>query len=169
MLSNKDLEEIDIFDNALYEKYNDDPTNILNHMFVSLEATLEWLTARLENQSGIKADLRKNGKLIHVDKAIHSVLIQSVQEILMNLPTHTGASKASVSLKQNGPDVSVTIEDDGISLIDSSIDSLIRYEGSGFLKILERIHHLGGDLSVESKKDQGTRVTITVPPYRRKH
>jgi two-component system NarL family sensor kinase len=169
MLSNKDLEKIDIFDDVLYEKYNDDPTNILNHMFVSLEAALEWLTGRLEKQSGIKADLRKNGKLIHVDKTIRSVLIQSAQEILMNVPTHTGARKASVSLNQNGKDVSVTIEDDGIGVTDSSIDSLISHEGPGFLKIRERICNLGGDLSVESKRDQGTRVTITVPPHIRKH
>ncbi|MBN2845607.1 MAG: hypothetical protein JXQ25_06435 [Deltaproteobacteria bacterium] len=169
MLRDKDLDKIEIFDDVLYEKYNDDPTNILNHMFVSLEAALEWLTARLENQSGIKTDLQKNGKLVHVDRSIRSVLIQSAQEILMNVPTHTGAGKASVSLNQNGHGVSVTIEDDGIGLTDSSIDSLIRHEGSGFLKIRERILHLGGDLSVESKRGQGTRVTITVPPSMRKH
>jgi signal transduction histidine kinase len=169
MLRDKDLDKIEIFDDVLYEKYNDDPTNILNHMFVSLEAALEWLTARLENQSGIKTDLQKNGKLVHVDRSIRSVLIQSAQEILMNVPTHTGAGKASVSLNQNGHGVSVTIEDDGIGLTDSSIDSLIRHEGSGFLKIRERILHLGGDLSVESKRGQGTRVTIIVPPSMRKH
>jgi signal transduction histidine kinase len=169
MLSNKDLETIEIFDDVLYENYHDDPTNILNYMFVSLEAALEWLTDRLEKQSGIKTDLQKNGKLIHVDKSIRSVLIQSTQELLMNVPTHTGVSKASVSLNQNGKDVSVTIEDDGVGLTDSSIGSLISHEGPGFLKIRERIHHLGGALSVESKRDQGTRVTITVPPHIRKH
>jgi signal transduction histidine kinase len=169
MLRDKDLDKIELFDDVLYEKYSDDPTNILNYMFVSLEAALEWLTARLENQSGIKTDLQKNGKLVHVDRSIRSVLIQSAQEILMNVPTHTGAGKASVSLNQNGHGVSVTIEDDGIGLTDSSIDSLIRHEGSGFLKIRERILHLGGDLSVESKRGQGTRVTITVPPSMRKH
>jgi signal transduction histidine kinase len=169
MLRDKDLDKIEIFDDVLYEKYNDDPTNILNYMFVSLEAALEWLTNRLEKQTGIRTDLQKNGKLVHVDKSIRSVLIRSAQEILMNVPTHDGARKASVSLNQNGKGVSVTIEDDGIGLTDSSIDSLIRHEGPGFLKIRERIHHLGGDLSVESKRDQGTRVTITVPPSMRKH
>lgn len=169
MLSNKSLEKIVIFDDVLYEQYNDDPTNILNHMFVSLEAALEWLTGRLESQSGIKTDLRKNGKLMQVDKTIRSVLIQSAQEILMNVPTHTGARNASVSLNQNGKEVSVIIEDDGIGLTDSSIGSVIRHGGPGFLKIRERIRHLGGDLSVESKRDQGTRVTITAPPHIRKH
>ena len=169
MLSDKDLEKIEIFDDVLYEKYHDDPTDILNYMFMSLEASLGWLTKRLEKQSGIETDLQKNGKLIHVDKSIRSVLIQSVQEILMNIPTHTRVGKASVSLNQNGKDVSVVIEDDGIGMTDSNIDSLIRHVGPGFLKIHERISHLGGDLSVESKKDQGTRVTITVPPHIRKH
>jgi signal transduction histidine kinase len=169
MLRNKDLEKIAIFDDVLYEKYNDDPTNILNHMFVSLEAALEWLTGQLEKQSGIKTVLQKNGNLIHVDKIIRSVLIKSAQEILMNVPTHTGVRKASVSLNQNGKDVSVTIEDDGVGLIDSSIDSLISHEGPGFLKIRELIHHLGGDLSLESKRDQGTRVTVTLPPHIRRH
>ncbi len=169
MLRDKDLDKIEIFDDVLYEKYSDDPTNILNYMFVSLETALEWLTGRLEKQTGIKTALQKNGKLVHVDKSIRSVLIQSAQEILMNVPTHAGARKASVSLNQNGKGVSVTIEDDGIGLTDSSIDSLIHHEGAGFLKIRERIHRLGGDLSVESKRDQGTRVTITVPPSMRKH
>ncbi len=169
MLRDKSLDKIEIFDNELYEKYNDDPTNILNYMFVSLEAALEWLTGRLENQTGIKTDLQKNGELVHVDKSIRSALIQSTQEILMNVPTHTGARKASVLLNQNGKGVSITIEDDGIGLTDSTIDSLIRHEGPGFLKIRERILHMGGDLSVESKSDQGTRVTITVPSSMRKH
>lgn len=169
MLRNKDLERIEIFDGALYEKYSDDPTTILNYMFSSLEAALEWLTGRLEQQSGITTNLRKNEKLVHVDNSIRSALIQSTQEILMTVPTHSKVRKASVSLNQNGKDVSVTIEDDGIGLTDSSIDSLIRHEGPGFLKIRERIRHLGGDLYVESEKNQGTRVTITVPPSIRKH
>ncbi|HOO89624.1 MAG TPA: ATP-binding protein [Syntrophales bacterium] len=169
MLIDKDLEKIEIFDNELYEKYHDDPTDILNYMFMSLEASLGWLTGRLEKQSGIKADLHRNGKLIHVDKPIRSVLIQSVQEILMNIPTHAGARKASVSLNQKGKDVSVTIEDDGSGMTDSNLGSLMRHVSPGFLRIHERISHVGGNLSVESKRDQGTRVTITIPSHILKH
>jgi signal transduction histidine kinase len=169
MLRDKNLEKIEIFDDVLYETYSDDPTNILNYMFVSIEAALEWLTARLEQQTGIKTEVQRNGKLLRVDKPIRSVLIRSAQELLMNVATHEGAKKASVSINQNGKDVSLIIEDDGAGFNASGTESLLRHEGPGFLKIRERVSLLGGELSVESHRDQGTRVTIKVPPIIQKN
>jgi signal transduction histidine kinase len=154
---------------VLYETYSDDPTNILNYMFVSIEAALEWLTAKLEKQTGIKTEVQRNGNLLRVDKSTRSVLIKSAQELLMNVATHTGTRNASVSINQNGKDVSLIIEDDGAGYTASGEGSLMSHEGPGFLKIRERISHLGGEISVESRRDQGTRITIKVPPNIRKH
>jgi len=166
MLKNENLEAIEIFDDVLYDHCFDDSGKIMNYVFVSLEAGLLWLTEKLEKQTGIHTELQKNGKPAHVDKYIRSFLIQGTQELLMNVATRHNAQNAAVSIAQNGRGIEVSVEDDGTGYDPTDMEGLTKHVGGAmFLKLRERLHNLGGQLLVESKPNQGTRVTMVVPPY----
>ncbi len=79
-----------------------------------------------------------------------------VQEALANVRRHSGARRATVTLKAVGDEARVEVEDDGRGL-DPDEPS-----GMGLTGMRERALALGGELEVEGERGAGTRVRLRV-------
>ena len=79
-----------------------------------------------------------------------------VQEALANVRRHSGARRATVTLRVAGDEARVEVEDDGRGL-DPDEPS-----GMGLTGMRERALALGGELEVEGERGAGTRVRLRV-------
>ncbi|HYG59778.1 MAG TPA: ATP-binding protein [Symbiobacteriaceae bacterium] len=87
-------------------------------------------------------------------------LFRIIQEALVNIRKHAGASRVTVALWRREGELVVTVTDDGRGFAPDSVE-----QGTHFgLRIMgERAQTLGGWCGVESTPGCGTRVTISIP------
>ena len=81
-------------------------------------------------------------------------VLRVVQESLVNVRRHSGASSVTVTLGTEGDEVRVEIQDDGHGLEPGAVP------GVGMTGMRERAQALGGDLEVESAPGEGTLVRL---------
>ncbi len=169
MTNNKHLQKAtnlrDILSPARYNWANGMGT-LYNNFFPNVKSGLQWLTEKYEEQSGVRMEF-KNGKgPVDVDKDVNFLLFHATYELLTSIYEHGTAENVLVSIKPKGKNIEVSVEDDGEGFDVSDTTSLMTYSKEhSLLRLNEELKCLGGRLSVESKEEEGTRVTITVPPY----
>jgi signal transduction histidine kinase len=82
-----------------------------------------------------------------------------IQEALANAAHHSGAQRARVSIAREDGRLMVVVADEGRGFDPAEISE----SGIGLAGMVERSRLLGGQLSIESAPDAGTRVTISLP------
>ena len=87
-------------------------------------------------------------------------LLQIAREALSNCARHAHAEQAWVNLRQDGEDVELLIEDDGVG-IEPGFDTRHHH---GLSIMHERARSLGGKLSITRRTPQGTRVELRFCP-----
>lgn len=86
-----------------------------------------------------------------------------LQEGSKNILTHSGASHASLIVRREEETVTATLWDDGRGF---DADAPRARPGMGLRGMEERVHALGGTLTLRSHPGDGTTVTVTVPIMR---
>ena len=95
---------------------------------------------------------------------VQVLLFQSFREILLNVVKHAEAKNANVSLSRDGDHVLICVSDDGDGFEVADLDSKVHDKKSfGLFSIQERLEPIGGGMQIESKRGQGTLVTLTAP------
>ena len=89
---------------------------------------------------------------------IEAALYFSISEALQNAAKYAQASAVRVTLRQDGPFLVFTVEDDG-----TGFDQATTPMGTGIQGMADRMAALGGTLDITSAPGQGTRVTGRVP------
>ena len=84
-----------------------------------------------------------------------------VQESLNNIIKHSGASKASITVKKNDDRIELLIEDNG-----KGIKENYNRTGSGLTGMKERAFMLGGKLEITPRPGGGTKVYLEIPVMR---
>jgi signal transduction histidine kinase len=82
-----------------------------------------------------------------------------VQEALANAARHSGAMQAEVSITRADGQLTVVVADDGHGFDPGEVPE----SGIGLAGMVERSRLLGGQLSIESALQAGTRVTVCLP------
>jgi signal transduction histidine kinase len=90
---------------------------------------------------------------------IRRYLLAILKEALHNVLRHSGARRVEVSLVLNGPELQLSIRDDGGG-IDPASESRF---GNGLVNIRERCAELGGSCSIVSNPGEGTTLCVKVP------
>ncbi|MDQ3792491.1 MAG: ATP-binding protein, partial [Actinomycetota bacterium] len=85
-------------------------------------------------------------------------LLRVLQEALANARRHSRATSVEVSLRAEGGALLAAVTDDG-----RGFDYSPARSGVGLSAMRERAEALGGDIEVESRPGEGTRVTVRVP------
>ena len=89
-------------------------------------------------------------------------LFRVLQEALHNAAKHSGAKRFEVQLEEDSNQVHLQVKDLGSGF---DLEAAQRGSGLGLTSMQERLKLVGGQLSIESKPQQGTTIHAHVPFY----
>jgi PAS domain S-box-containing protein len=114
---------------------------------------------------GVPVDFQSAGlKNSKLDHDIQINLYRLVQEGLTNIRKHAGASRATVKLVAAFPNIIIRIEDNGRGFDVQQRASANHHEKRmGLRSMQERVKLMNGEMKLQSKPGQGTKVAIKVP------
>ncbi len=131
---------------------------------LGLEPALEWLGEQVQGQHGVHCSFETDNRPKPLSEELRVFLFTAVRELLVNVVKHAQAARAVVTIQRHDERVVIMVEDSGVGFDSSRMDFQAgRSGGFGLFSIRERLHHLGGDVMVESTMGSGTRVVLTVP------
>jgi PAS domain S-box-containing protein len=131
---------------------------------LGLEAALEWLAEKMEQQRALSCRYRDDGQPKVLEEDLRVLLFQATRELLVNVARHAQANQVGISTRRDGNRMVVVVEDDGLGFDPSKISSWwAKNRGFGLFSIGERLKYVGGSLKVESQPGRGTRITLSVP------
>ncbi len=138
-----------------------------------LAAAAEWLVRTTEKHSGLACSL-------HVDDpgaaltlttdgeqtsdaprsadATSTAAFRILQEALTNVVRHAEARRIVVHLRADATGIELRVEDDGVGMPSTPLTG-----GMGLLGMRERARALGGELRLESRRGEGTRIICLLP------
>ncbi|GLC93737.1 hypothetical protein Tamer19_31450 [Cupriavidus sp. TA19] len=121
---------------------------------------IEWLANDFSNRYGLAVSVVAADD--EVPEKIAVAAFRIVQEALSNVVRHAEASRATVSIGREGPNLRIEIHDNGTGLKERPARAGQR-KSLGLLGIRERARLLGGDVLVESSPDDGFRLVVRFP------
>ena len=131
---------------------------------VGVGAALEELTEQMMEEHGLQIVFMNELKAEKLDEHQRFLIYTAARELLFNIVKHARAQKAVLSLKVLGGRVEVTAEDNGKGFDPGQMNAGgDRPSGFGLFSIRERAISLGGDLTIESRTEGGSRVRMTLP------
>jgi len=125
-----------------------------------LAAALAEYVADFEKRTGIIASFEADAEQYPLSPQAGLHLLRIVQEGLTNVRKHAAAHHVWVRLVRVGDQVELTIADDGKGF-DPHLPRGRHHVG--LASIRERVHSLGGVLTLATSPGQGTRITVVVP------
>ena len=129
------------------------------------KAVERWLSEEVAAKNGIETVFDNGGCCDGLDDDVKFFLFEAIRELLANTAEHAHATNVKVSLTSDDDRMEVTVEDDGIGFDATEAKRNARGEGTSYslFGIRERLRHLGGDMVVDSRIGEGTRVVMSVP------
>jgi two-component system, NarL family, sensor histidine kinase UhpB len=108
--------------------------------------------------AGIEAELIDDGDFFDLGDDVQLVVYRVAQEALSNAARHSGAKRIAVTLRRSEPGVELEVADDGRGFAFAQSE-----RGLGIAGMRERALLVGGELTIESRPEQGTTVRLSVP------
>lgn len=130
----------------------------LDHL--GLAAALRHEAGRFAERTGISCTVDVPEPAPELSGAAGTGLFRIFQEALTNVMRHAEARAVRGSLRREGNDVVLTIEDDGKGI---SPEALADTRSLGLLGMTERAGALGGEVVIEAVQPHGTRVSARLP------
>lgn len=128
---------------------------------LGLLAALEWLVEDLARKHGIAVDLESDGAAFGEDGHVAAILYRATRELLLNVVTHSGASRALVRVHRDGNRLVLSVRDEGRGF--DAADQALR--GYGLFGIDVQLASIGGSMALESGTQGGTLVTLSAPAH----
>lgn len=122
---------------------------------------LRGLAAGLE-RSGIRVELRDDGS-DDLPAPVAALLYRCAQEALRNVVSHSRASTVELSLRIEGGEVTMVVDDDGCGFEDRRVQEQAAAGHVGLRTLGELVADAGGSLTAHSSPGQGTRLVVVVP------
>jgi signal transduction histidine kinase/DNA-binding response OmpR family regulator len=122
---------------------------------------VEALKQRLdsvETRANIVTQLNARGNLTALPPKIEQEIFNIAQEALNNSLKHSQAEHVRVYLQEAHNNITLIVDDDG-----RGFDTEKKYVGMGLGTMQERARSIEGEITIQSEKDHGTRVSISVP------
>ncbi len=125
-----------------------------------LHAAIEWQVREFQRRSLVVCDLHFDHAEFKLGDHRATALFRILQESLTNINRHSQASRVSIALKRSGNRLSLSIADNGIGMHPGCRR---KSNSFGLVGITERIHHLNGELTIDSARGHGTTLRMTIP------
>ncbi len=92
------------------------------------------------------------------------IMFRGIQELLTNARDHANASLIKVELHMDPDTITAVVEDNGRGFnVDEVLSENADRKALGLPTLKERIELIGGQIEIQSKEGEGTRVTISIP------
>lgn len=131
---------------------------------LGLCAALEWLCEHTQVRYGLKVVMNRHSGCRRIQAEVGMLLYRMVQELILNAAKHAQATTVQVSITCARRQVTIEVGDDGAGFDAARPPSLPgRGHGFGLLNIRERLHYLGGSLTVRSAPGRGCTVVLVAP------
>jgi two-component system, NarL family, sensor histidine kinase UhpB len=108
--------------------------------------------------SGMEAELETDGDFSDLPDDVQLVLYRVAQEALSNATRHSEARRVEVTLGRGDERVELRVRDEGRGFVFEESE-----RGLGIAGMRERALAVGGELTIESRPDEGTVVRLSVP------
>ncbi len=128
----------------------------------SLPNALQRTAERWSQENGIVAHTNISGEIAALAHEIEITLLRAAQEALTNIKKHAHASHVELSLAYSGDVITLDVQDNGIG-IHANGNAMSAQSGFGLIAMRERVAQLGGKVTVESARGEGTTVAVEIP------
>jgi len=125
-----------------------------------LLAALEWEAEQLQNRTQIKCAFESSLAEVSLERERSISLFRACEELLTNVALHSNASAAKLAVRQDAGDLVLEISDNGRGIAREEVYSSKSF---GLVGVRERLHLLGGRLTVSGRPGKGTTATMRVP------
>lgn len=112
---------------------------------------------------GIETQLTTDSLPERLPASLELAVFRIAQEAISNIARHAHAHHATIALTYNDHELQAVIEDDGIGLPSNWRTRHDGHQPLGLLGMQERAALIGGDLTIEPRTPQGTRIVLRVP------
>ncbi|HEV2292367.1 MAG TPA: DUF4118 domain-containing protein [Tepidisphaeraceae bacterium] len=129
---------------------------------LGLPAAIQWLGDRLRSENDISFELDAPREWTALDDQTRVVLFHAVRELLINVAKHARATRCRVRITRDTQAVKIRVEDNGVGF---KPKASINYGtgGLGLFNIRQRLQHLGGGLTMDTRPGEGTTVVLVAP------
>jgi signal transduction histidine kinase len=131
---------------------------------LGLEPALRWLarTFGATHAVAVRLDIEQPPPALDGDRS--TLVFRVVQEALTNVARHAAAKRVDISLRREGDEVRLRIEDDGIGC-DAAAARRAGSDGSGsgIGGMRDRVLLFNGDFAVHSQPGAGFRIVVGFP------
>ncbi len=131
-----------------------------------LGQALRRITARLEQETGVRTEVRVDGDLASLPAPVEVALLRTAQSALANVRQHARATSVVLTLAGVEDSVRLDIVDDGRGFDVGTLGAAHRGTtdgGYGLRASRARLREMGGGLDVESEPGRGTAVSAHLP------
>jgi signal transduction histidine kinase len=127
-----------------------------------LVAAGRQLLSTVSSETGIETSLESAE--LSLDPTTESVAFRCLAELVTNARTHAHASRIDVELLQDYERLTVRVADDGNGFDpETALPRALATNHMGLDTVRERLEASGGDLVIDSRPQEGTRVTFSLP------
>ena len=130
-----------------------------------LQAALKVFVQETSKLVDVKLIYNTTGHVDRLPQKIENNIFRIVQEAINNAIKYSEAESIEVGLAQVENNIVVNVKDKGKGFDSRMIEarSVNIESGRGFFNMYERTEYVNGELSIQSKPNEGTTVTLRVP------
>ncbi|MGG1947877.1 PAS domain S-box protein [Trinickia sp. NRRL B-1857] len=130
---------------------------------LGLMPAIDWLLTDFTTRYGIEIERRIEAGGAQFSRNGATTLFRIVQEALTNVAKHAEATRVSLALVVEDDHCVVSIADNGCGAPSTAGDEGPRGKSFGLLGIRERVHVLGGSVSIDTAVKRGFTLKVRIP------
>jgi signal transduction histidine kinase len=119
---------------------------------------LKDLLQKMTAGTGLRAQLALEGSPRPLPSSWGENLLRIGQEVLTNSLRHSSAGEFKALLSFHDDRLCLTLDDNG-----RGFDPAGKHDGFGLMGIRERVEAMDGQLTIQSRRGEGTTISITLP------
>ncbi len=128
-----------------------------------LDAALQEEVRRFDADGLAKIEFTQSGERRELPPDVQTVLLRICQESLTNIRRHAEASQVNVNLKYHPREVLLNVQDNGVGFDPATVQNDKNGVSFGLIGMRQRAEQIAGQLVVDSTKNKGTLVQLTIP------
>lgn len=131
---------------------------------LGLKAALEWLAEDFLQKYNLKITIACDACTNYNTPASLALIFRTIRELLINVVRHAAAETADVQVQCTGKGVRLIVMDNGCGIKNTNQKNGDNQNGGfGLFSIRERVVNIGGTVVINSGKDTGTAIILTIP------